>query len=368
MTTECARSVPALTEILSSLRKTTRLVAFVTDMFGIDSFDAASRAGVARRCLFMPVNLHTLSLFLYLPALAASSIPGGFKDLAPAEPVRLPGCVPIPGPEIIPQLQDRSGPGFWGIVHLAERCRVGVDAILVNTFDAVEPEVAKLLRQPEPGRPPVYPIGPLVMLTTSDNNSNNGTARNRICLEWLNRQSPSGQRFLWVVRSPSDDSTPSEYYFDAESRKDPFRYLPEGFLDRTKDTGLVVQSWAPQTEVLAHSATGGFLTPCGWNSALESLVHGVPMLAWPLFAEQGQNAMMLAEEGVQAALRLPGMKDKETIAAMVRELMEGEGKGATVRKKVAQLQKAAKESLRDGGASMTALDELVLEWAAGTNE
>jgi hypothetical protein len=58
----------------------------------------------------------------------------------------------------------------------------------------------------------------------------------------------SGQRFLWVVRSPSDEGTLSDNYYDAESKKDPFAYLPEGFLERTKDVGLLVPSWAPQTD------------------------------------------------------------------------------------------------------------------------
>ena len=62
MSEECARSLPALTRMLSELRQTTRLVAFVADQFGMDSFDAARDAGVSTRCLFMPMNLHALSL------------------------------------------------------------------------------------------------------------------------------------------------------------------------------------------------------------------------------------------------------------------------------------------------------------------
>ncbi|CAD6343166.1 unnamed protein product [Miscanthus lutarioriparius] len=361
MSEECARSLPALTRMLSELRETTRLVAFVADQFGMDSFDAARDAGVSTRCLFMPMNLHALSLVLRLPDLAAS-VSGEFRDLA--EPVQP--------------------------VHLAKRYREA-DAILVNSFDAVEPEVAQVLRQPERGRPPVYPIGPLIRQSGVIPPSSPPRAA---CLEWLDRQPArsvifvsfgsagalpkeqthqlalglelSGQRFLWVVRSPSDEGTLSDNYYNAESNKDPFAYLPEGFLERTKDVGLLVPSWAPQTQVLAHMATGGFLTHCGWNSTLESLVHGVPMLAWPLFAEQRLNAVMLAE-GVGAAIRLPERKDKETIASVVRELMVGEGKGAMVRVKVAELQNAAAEGLRDGGAATTALDEVVEKWEAEAN-
>ncbi|KAL6875559.1 hypothetical protein ACP4OV_013072 [Aristida adscensionis] len=384
MSEECARSVPALTAILADLKRTTRLVAFVADLFGADSFDAARDAGVARRYLFFPTNLHVLTLILHLPELDVT-VPGEFRDLA--EPLRLPGCVPIPGPDILMPLQDKSNPCYRWMVHHGRRYR-DADAILVNTFAAVEPEPARLLRQPEPARPVVYPIGPLIQTDAG------ASAPRAACLEWLDGQPAksvifvsfgsggslpaeqmrelalglelSGQRFLWVVRSPSDEGALNDNYYDAESKKDPFVYLPEGFLERTKDVGLVVPSWAPQIKVLSHEATGGFLTHCGWNSVLESLAHGVPMVAWPLFAEQRQNAVMLSE-GVGAAIRAPPTKGREKIAAVVRELMAGEGQGAAVRAKVAELQKAAADGLREGGAAAAALAEVVEKWTGGEN-
>jgi hydroquinone glucosyltransferase len=384
MSEECARSVPALTDILLRLRRTTRLVAFVADLFGADSFDAARAAGVARRYLFFPTNLHVLTLILHLPELDVS-VPGEFRDLA--EPLRLPGCVPIPGPDVLMPLQDKSNPSYKWMVHHGAKYREA-DAILVNSFDAVEPGPAKILRQPAPGRPAVFPIGPLIQ---ADRGSSDGPCP---CIEWLDRQPDrsvifvsfgsggalpteqmrelalglelSEQRFLWVVRSPSDEGAVNDNYYDAESKKDPLAYLPEGFVERTKDVGLVVPSWAPQIRVLAHRATGGFLTHCGWNSVLESLVYGVPMVAWPLYAEQRQNAVMLSE-GVGAAIRVPESKRREKIAAAVREVMEGEGKGAAVRAKVAELQKAAAEGLREGGAAATALAEVVGKWTCGEN-
>ncbi|KAF0894834.1 hypothetical protein E2562_003718 [Oryza meyeriana var. granulata] len=386
MSEECVRLVPALTEVLARLRETRRLVAFVADLFGADSFDAARDAGVPRRYLFFPSNLHALTLLLHLPELDVS-IPGEFRDLA--EPVRLPGCVPIPGPDILMPLQDKSKACYKWMVHHGRRY-CDAEAILVNSFEAVEPEAAKVLRHPKPGRPPVYPIGPLTQTHCADADSAAAPPSPRsACLDWLDRQPAksvifvsfgsggalpmdhmrelalgmelSGQRFLWVVRSPSDEGEVSANYYDAETKKNPFSYLPEGFVERTKEVGLLVPSWAPQTKVLAHQATGGFLTHCGWNSVLESLVHGVPMVAWPLFAEQRQNAVMLTE-GVGAAIRVPEAKGKEKIAAVVRELMVGEGRGAAVRAKVAELHKAAIDGLRDGGAATSALDEVVDKW------
>ncbi|TQE09543.1 hypothetical protein C1H46_004891 [Malus baccata] len=70
--------------------------------------------------------------------------------------------------------------------------------------------------------------------------------------------------------------------------------LPEGFLERTKDRGMVVKSWEPQVVVLKKESVGGFVTLCGWNSVLEAVVAGVPMIAWPLHAEQHMNMNVLA--------------------------------------------------------------------------
>jgi hydroquinone glucosyltransferase len=379
---ECARSVPALTALLAELRRTTpRLVAFVADLFGADAFDAAAAAGVPRKCLFFATNLHALTLLLHLPRLDAS-VPCEYGDMP--EPLRLPGCVPFPRRDVHMALQDRSDPCYRWMVHHGAKYR-DADAVLVNSFDAVEPGPVEILRQPEPGRPIVYPIGPLIKHNTSSDSDSP-------CLEWLGRQPDrsvafvsfgsggaipreqmrelalglelSGQRFLWVVRSPpSDEGAVSDNYYDAETKCDPFAYLPTGFVARTKETGLLVPSWAPQTQVLAHRATGGFLTHCGWNSVLESLVHGVPMVAWPLFAEQRQNAVMLADVGV--AVRVPeDGKNRDVVAGLVRELMQGVGKGAAVRAKVADLQKAAADGLREGGAAAAGLAEVVAQWTA----
>jgi hypothetical protein len=128
----------------------------------------------------------------------------------------------------------------------------------------------------------------------------------------------SGHRFLWVVRMPSLDGINFAMFIGHMSDKDdPLAWLPEGFVERTSGRGLAVAAWAPQARVLSHPATAALVSRCGWNSTLESVASGMPMVAWPLYAEQRMER------------RGPvGLIAREEIPAAVREVMGGEEKGA----------------------------------------
>lgn len=373
-----ARSLPAIRLALSALLPD--LVAVVVDLFGCDIFSVAADLRLPRY-MFFPTNLLTLSVVFHLPALDAAAT-AEFRHLP--EPIRLPGCVPIPGPDLLYPLQDRSNDAYRWVLHLSRRYGEA-QGILVNSFDAIEPETAAVFRKAEPGRPPIYLVGPL----TPQSKEGEEEAE---CLRWLDSQPTgsvlfvsfgsggtlssaqmaelalglemSGKRFLWVVRSPSDSGEASEAYFTVQSKADPFRFLPPGFAERTRDVGLLVPSWAPQVAVLNHAATGGFLCHCGWNSTLESVVAGVPMVTWPLFAEQRQNAVMLAQG---ARIALPprpgegGLVPREEVKRVVCELMDGE-EGKAAKRRVAELQKAAISGLDDGGAAYKALAVVAGDW------
>jgi hydroquinone glucosyltransferase len=120
-------------------------------------------------------------------------------------------------------------------------------------------------------------------------------------------------------------------------------------------------------EILNHRAVGGFLSHCGWNSTLEAAtVGGVPMLAWPLYAEQRMNAVMLSERAGLALRpsesREDGVVPREEVAAVVTELIAGE-KGAAARDKARGLRAAAaKASAPPDGPSRMAFEAVVGKW------
>ncbi|VAI01455.1 unnamed protein product [Triticum turgidum subsp. durum] len=117
----------------------------------------------------------------------------------------------------------------------------------------------------------------------------------------------SGARFLWALRKPPGVS-------DAG-------VLPPGFEERTRGHGLVVTGWVPQISVLAHDAVAAFLTHCGWNSTIEGLLFGHPLIMLPISSDQGPNARIM--EGRKVGMQVPrnesdGSFSREDVAVTVR--------------------------------------------------
>ncbi|KAF4389590.1 hypothetical protein F8388_009723 [Cannabis sativa] len=144
-----------------------------------------------------------------------------------------------------------------------------------------------------------------------------------------------------------------------------------------KKLGMWFSSWAPQSAVLRHRSTGAFLSHCGWNSIVESLSQGVPMIAWPLYAEQKMNATILVEEvGVAVKLAVDlrkGIVTREEIKRAVSLVINNGGNddddeeeeeeernlGKVLRLKARKLKLSAEKALRkDGGSSYDSLTQL----------
>ena len=154
----------------------------------------------------------------------------------------------------------------------------------------------------------------------------------------------SGSAFIWVVRPPSGHDMKAEFRAH--------QWLPEHFEDRMKETnrGLVIRNWAPQLEILAHESVGAFLSHCGWNSTVESLSQGVPVIGWPMAAEQAYNSKMLVEE-MGIGVELTRGKESEIKRGRVKEVIEmvmGEcGEGEEMRNKAAIVKDKMRAAVMD---------------------
>nr|GMC61577.1 beta-D-glucosyl crocetin beta-1,6-glucosyltransferase-like [Ipomoea batatas] len=145
----------------------------------------------------------------------------------------------------------------------------------------------------------------------------------------------SGVNFIWVLRFPKGEEISVE------------EALPGGFLERIGERGRIVEGWAPQAKILGHRSTGGFVSHCGWNSMMESLNLGVPIVAMPMHLDQPMNARLMVEIGaaVEVERDEKGELHREEMAAALRETVGGES-GENLKRNV----KRISENLRLGGS------------------
>lgn len=149
---------------------------------------------------------------------------------------------------------------------------------------------------------------------------------------------------LWVVR-------------ETEREK-----LPAGFMESVKGKGLIV-SWCNQLETLAHPAIGCFVTHCGWNSTLEGLALGVPMVALPQWSDQMTDAKFIEEiwgVGVRAKEDEFGIAGREELLYCLKAVMEGERR-EKMRRNARKWSESAKKATDQGGSSDNGIHEFVMK-------
>ncbi|KAL4587480.1 hypothetical protein LXL04_000351 [Taraxacum kok-saghyz] len=163
--------------------------------------------------------------------------------------------------------------------------------------------------------------------------------------ELANGLENSQHKFIWVLRDADKGDI-----FNGEIRR---VELPEGFEERIEETGLVVREWAPQLEILAHPATGGFMSHCGWNSCMESITMGVPIAAWPMHSDQPRNATLVIE-----ALKIGIRVTSSSIDASIRKLM-GSDEGDEMRNRAAKLGVDVRRSVDKDGVTRKEIDSFI---------
>ncbi|XP_042435895.1 UDP-glycosyltransferase 92A1-like [Zingiber officinale] len=244
-------------------------------------------------------------------------------------------------------------------------------ATLWNTAEIIEKpyleQWARSMNQP------VYAVGPLFAAASvgarrAATDDYGGLAAE--CLAWLDERAPKS---VVYVSFGSQNRMPPEEMVELlaalEKQSRPFLWAapaadqappPEA---TTAGGGLVARGWVPQAEILAHEAVGAFMSHGGWNSVLESLRFGVPVVIRPLGAEQFCNAKLVVEVLGAGAEASVGAKALEAVA----EVMGDGERGKEVRRRASEIAAglaAAVAEANAGGAdgvgpSLCALDEFI---------
>lgn len=275
-----------------------------------------------------------------------------------------------------------------GFFARAIEADIAANGIVVNTFNELEREYVKEYSKARDKK--VWCIGP-VSLCNKDNQDivergNTAAINEHDCLKWLHERESGSVLYVCLgstVRVSAQQAI--ELGLGLESTNQPFIWClrnkteeldkwlsQEGFEERVKDRGLIIHGWAPQVLILSHRAIGGFLTHCGWNSVLESVCAGLPMVTWPHFADQFINETFIVEIlkiGVRIGVEIPvpfGEEDKievlvkkEDVKTAFECLMNDDEEGKQRRKRATDLAEMAKSAMAEGGSSYVNVSSLI---------
>lgn len=247
--------------------------------------------------------------------------------------------------------------------------------LLANSFYELEKDVIDSMAEVFP----ITTVGPLVppSLLGEDQNEDVGIEMWKpqdSCMEWLNHKPPSSviyisfgslivssakqnesiakalknsnRPFLWVIKNDGKEELP----------------LPKWFVEETKEQGMVVP-WCPQTKVLGHPAVACFITHCGWNSMLEAITAGKPMIGYPKWTDQPTNAKLIADvfrTGIRMEQDGDGFVATEEVERAIEKVLEGPT-SEEFKKNATELKRAARETVAHGGSSDRNIQSFVNE-------
>ncbi|KAG5052311.1 hypothetical protein AAZX31_02G175500 [Glycine max] len=279
----------------------------------------------------------------------------------------------------IPSLEGCFPPQFIDFITAQYEFHQFNDGNIYNTSRAIEGPYIEFLERIG-GSKKICALGPFNPLAIEKKDSKT----RHTCLEWLHKQEPnsvmyvsfgtttsltveqieeiatgleqSKQKFIWVLRDADKGDI-----FDGNGTK--WYELPNGFEERVKGIGLIVRDWAPQLEILSHTSTGGFMSHCGWNSCLESITMGVPILAWPVHSDQPRNSVLITEV-LKVGLVVKDWAQRNVLVSAsvvenaVRRLMKTK-EGDDMRDRAVRLKNAIHRSKDEGGVSRMEMSSFI---------
>ncbi|KAL3754036.1 hypothetical protein ACJRO7_001302 [Eucalyptus globulus] len=281
----------------------------------------------------------------------------------------------------MPQMMKDGPDALENLLVKLKAAELSADGVLVNSFEELEKNYVKGYQKVVKK---LWCIGPLSLSpavgSAKLDRGNNSSIDPNQCQDWLDSKDPnsvlyvcfgslchvsapqlvelalgleaSRRCFMWVIRK-GDPTQELEKWL-----------LEYGFEDKTAGRALIIRGWAPQVMILSHPSVGGFVTHCGWNSTLEAVSAGVPMITWPMFAEQFYNEKQIAEVlriGVSIGVRRPVewveeekggvMVSREAVQRAIGRLMDEGEESAERRRRAKELGKAARRAVQENGSS-----------------
>ncbi|EES01145.1 hypothetical protein BDA96_03G252200 [Sorghum bicolor] len=360
--------------------------AVVSDSFFDWSVDAAAEHGVPR--------IAFLGISLFARSCSDTMLRNNPVEAAPDDPdapVLLPGLPHRVELKRSQMMEPKKRPEHWAFfqrVNAADQRSYGE---VFNSFHELEPDYLEHYTTTLGRR--AWLVGPVALASkdAATRGAGNGLSPDADgCQQWLDTKpegsvlyvsfgtlshfSPpelrelargldmSGKNFVWVINGGAETE---------ESE-----WMPDGFAELMAcgDRGFIIRGWAPQMVILTHPAVGGFVTHCGWNSTLEAVSAGVPMVTWPRYADQFYNEKLVVEllkvgVGVGSTDYASKLETRrviggEVIAEAIGRVM-GDGEDAeAIREKAQELGGKARRAVAKGGSSYDDVGRLVDELMA----
>ncbi|KAJ9559347.1 hypothetical protein OSB04_013961 [Centaurea solstitialis] len=315
-----------------------------------------------------------------------------FDEMPESEPFVLPG-IPDRITTTVLQLPPEFNNNRMAAKDQLDRVReteLAAYGMVVNSFEELEEEYVNEFKKIKNGK--VWCLGPLSLTDNNDSRKsvrgNGNSIDEQRIVKWLDSKEPgsviyacfgsssqvippqlielglgleaSNRPFIWVIRAGDRGAEIEQWITET------------GFEERMRDRAILIRDWAPQVLILSHPSVGGFLTHCGWNSVLEAVCAGVPLVTWPLFAEQFLNEKLVVEVlGIGVAVGAPcvvhwGLEDKygvtvknEQVSNAIRKVMDVGKEGNERRRKVKAVGMVAKKVVEEGGSSHRNLTRLI---------
>ncbi|KAI3471882.1 hypothetical protein Pfo_028570 [Paulownia fortunei] len=283
----------------------------------------------------------------------------------------IPGVESINTKDLMPHLQEADTTIVHRIIFSAFEEVKKADFILHNTVQELESHTLSALNQKQP----TYAIGPVNFSTEFTKIHVSKSMLSEIdCTKWLDSKSPGSVLYVsfgslvqtnkQIIEEIARGLLLSEVNFiwairpQIVSSIDDTHVLPVGFEDDVKERGLIV-SWCNQDAVLSNPAVGGFLTHCGWNSILESIWCGVPMICYPVTYDQPTNRKLVVDDWKIGINLGDGVSViGEEVASKLKKLMSGETSDG-IRNEMKKSRSILHNALAEDGSSERNFDQFL---------